>query len=516
VLQEYDTNHDYGIHISRRICKILSAIKKGETFSTPQLTKMIKSKYKKHLNRSKPISEKYAAYLSKETVTIGQKINVLALDEPHSLSMREFAELPTVANFLSGLRECKLKNLKQSTFLGESTKGGYAYRLRDFNSWIAGRTFTLPIRIDLGNKTYRVEEKEVTIKNMEEFFNHYKQAGDERFAYANVCKTYLLDKAYHGNVQPRYMNLKRVALSEYFKANGHPVVIPIKLDNIYSVEIAEDEDDAKIITLDEIYEMLTASGVTQLEKSVVMSMFHRGLDESTMADRFNFYAWKQLVNVFGTEDYDSWDLGLCPVPITLIRIKRTYKHKGYLDRDAIIELQKYLRVRARETGKEMQAGEPLYINRNGNPITIKWLRELIPRLAENAEIQQKVMVNEKEYNAKHTHELRTTLKSILLANDCVQYVAEMALGHNVGDQYEEMDKHEPEKSRLNYAKASHQINIFTKISNIIKDKPETDRKMKLLEEKSKKKDDQLEIFSEAIYDLQESVKELKSKDSKNY
>lgn len=510
MIQEYDANHDYGIDIATRICKVLSVIKKGEKFSRPQLTKLIKSKYQKQLNKSKPISDTYATYLSKNAISVGQKINVLELDDRHSMSVREFIKLPTVANFISGLKECKLKNLKQLTFLGESTKGGYTYRLRDFNSWITGRTFILPVRVDLGNKTYRIEEKEVEIKNVEEFFNHYKQAGDERFAYANICKNYLIDKVYHGNVQPRYMNLKRIALTEYFKANGHPVVIPVKLENIYSVDVAEDEDDTKIITLDEIYEMLTAGGVTQLEKSVVMSLFHRGLDESTMADRFNFYAWKQLVNVFGTEDYSSWDLGLCPVPLTLIRIKRNYKHRGYLDRDAIIELQKYLRVRKKQTGSEIQLGQPIYLNRNNQPITIKWLKDLIPRLAENAEIQEKITVNEKEFNAKHTHEIRTTLKSILLAYGCAQYVAELALGHNVGDQYEEMDKHEPEKSRLEYAKASHAINIFTKVSNIIKEKPESDRKIKLLEEKSQKKDTQLEIFSEAIHDLQESVEELKS------
>ncbi len=46
--------------------------------------------------------------------------------------------------------------------------------------------------------------------------------------------------------------------------------------------------------------MLKVGRPTLLDKAVVICKFQRGLDNSTFVDRFNFQAWEQLVDWFGT------------------------------------------------------------------------------------------------------------------------------------------------------------------------------------------------------------------------
>ena len=78
-------------------------------------------------------------------------------------------------------------------------------------------------------------------------------------------------------------------------------------------------------------QLLTVGNPKLVKKSAFLCKFHRGLDTSTLIDRFNFEAWQQLTEYFGTQDYAKWDLGLCPAPITLIRIKTTVSHTGFLE-----------------------------------------------------------------------------------------------------------------------------------------------------------------------------------------
>lgn len=168
-----------------------------------------------------------------------------------------------------------------------------------------------------------------------------------------------------------------------------------------------------------------------------------------------------MVKWFGSAEYDNWDLTKCPVPIIVTRIKTDYKHRGFLDRGAIETLQKYLHYRYEKTGKAMSRGNPLFINKKGDAVSLRWVQ----RLAKNAGIQKKFTVNGKFKNEKTSHELRDLLKSTLVSCGVMQYVCELSLGHSIGDSYEKQDKLYPEQSRTEYAKASDKINIFSNISH---------------------------------------------------
>ena len=205
-----------------------------------------------------------------------------------------------------------------------------------------------------------------------------------------------------------------------------------------------------------------------LDNAVVLCKFQRGLDNTTMIDRFNFQVWEQLVNYFGSEIYESWDLKKCPVPIKLTRVKTNYTHTGYLDYDAIDAIQKYLKIRYTKTGEIMQVGQPLFLNSRNQPIGYFWISSVIPRLAKNAGIQKKIKNGElTSRNEKTSHELRDLLKSTLVVNGVASYVCELAIGHKIGDSYEKMDKLYPDKSRIEYAKASIQLNIVSKMKSSI-------------------------------------------------
>ena len=198
--------------------------------------------------------------------------------------------------------------------------------------------------------------------------------------------------------------------------------------------------------------------------------FHRGLDTSTLVDRFNFQAWEQLVKYIGTEIYTKWDLDKCPIPIKLTRIKKDFIHTGFLDRDAIDSIQTYLDYRFKKTGKPMQDNEALFLNVKNEPITPSWVRQSFSKLAQTAGIQRKL----KGYNLrvryeKDSHELRDLLKSTLI--DCgTRYdVADHVIGHMPKDTYEkQLTTYYSENMRVEFMKASGKLNIFSNISKYMK------------------------------------------------
>jgi hypothetical protein len=67
----------------------------------------------------------------------------------------------------------------------------------------------------------------------------------------------------------------------------------------------------------------------------LLVMLQSGMDASTLAEVFNFYAYPQLVSFFGSEDFNSWDTFKCPVRIDLRRPKSDYRYYSFLDVDAI-------------------------------------------------------------------------------------------------------------------------------------------------------------------------------------
>ena len=66
------------------------------------------------------------------------------------------------------------------------------------------------------------------------------------------------------------------------------------------------------------------------------------------------------------------------------------------------------------------------------------------------------------------HEVRDLLKSMLLIAKCAPWAADHVIGHPPRDSYEKQQLLYPDDLRAEYAKASERINMFSRISNHLK------------------------------------------------
>ena len=73
------------------------------------------------------------------------------------------------------------------------------------------------------------------------------------------------------------------------------------------------------------------------------------------------------------EDWEAWDLGRCPVPIKLVRVKTGMAYTTFIDRDAVSYLRDYLRQSEFRGGRG--PGGPLFVTRLGTPVGSGWISE---------------------------------------------------------------------------------------------------------------------------------------------
>lgn len=458
VLERFDPKKDYGVKIQPRFSKCLGLLQKGQVVSQIPFARVHQSEL-----TTRKDSFANSEWIVRKSFQLGQKIGVINEVDDFPISFWEFCLFETVEYYSRQLKCKPYKNLKTKRKL-HSTREQYLYRLWDFNKWIHGKTYVFTQIRHVDENTFRKEKQTVTLDNVEQFLKLYQTSTNSESDYIKVIKHYLMDD-FHGNVSSGYMKAKKQAIIGYFEKNDSPINFHYDPSVLYNYE-KEDMEIAKL-SLEDLLNMLTTGKASLLDRAVVLCKFHRGLDNITFVDRFNFVVWEQLVKWFGTSVFEQWDLEKCPVPIVLVRIKTGYRHRGFLDIDAIQTIQKYLKYRYEKTGKPMEVGQPLFLSERGTPISEFWVQRLIPRLAKNAGIQRKFMVNSRVRKEKTSHELRDLLKSTLIANDVVQYVADLAIGHKIKDSYEKQDELYPEKSRAEYMKASRKINIFSNISHYL-------------------------------------------------
>ena len=116
----------------------------------------------------------------------------------------------------------------------------------------------------------------------------------------------------------------------------------------------------------------------------------------------------------------------------------------------------------------MKKEEPLFINKNRNPIQDGWISGLIRKLAKNSGIQSII----KEYKAstrykQNSHELRDLLKSTLIDSGTRLDIADHVIGHKPKDSYEKQNTLYPASLRAEYMKASKRLNMFSNISHYL-------------------------------------------------
>lgn len=457
IIDTFDPSKDYGIHIKKGVAKQLAVLKKGEMVDSGEFLRINAS----ILNpKAKPLS--WQKHVS-ATLAVGVKIGILQQVDLNPISFRDFCKLDGINYLKEQLRGHQYQNLTPQDPMGlGSTQRTYIYALYRFNNWLVGREFEFTQVLTTGSDTFKKIRQKIVLTGLEHLLQLYKDSIQSEPDFVKIIKKYLLDPI-HVDKRAAGIKVDHAAIVAYFEKNDFPIRFKFDAKVKYSTN-----EDEKSLSLEDLMNMLTVGKPSITQKAVFLCKFQRGLDTTTLCDRFNFQAWDQLVNYFGIDQYLKWDLSKCPAPIKLTRMKTDFPHIGFLDRDALVSVQKYLDYRYEKTGKAMQEGQPIFLNSKNQPIREKWVRKSFSRIAKTSGVQKRLNRKGAIRYEKDSHELRDLLKSTLLDCNVRPDVADHVIGHKQKDSYEKQAMLYPENMRKEYAKASKMLNIFSKFSNLLK------------------------------------------------
>ena len=445
VAEEFRPDRDYGVRIGRAEAARLSAFRTGMRIGEEELAAVLQE----------------PAAVARDTIATGARLGILR-DASGPLPFAEFCRLETVSYFAGQLRGSKHMH-PETNGVGKSTRQTYLHRLWQFDTWLRGRRLSFQRHVRRDGDTIKITTEEVTLGGVEDFLRAYQEAYDPRSksAFVKMIKSYLMDDV-HAGKKSKTVRMYHSAITAYFERNDYPISVRFNPDTKYDSA----EDGGTEMTLEDLMKMLTVGRPNLMEKAVILAKFHRGLDNSTMADRFSFQAFEQMAEWFGTEDHARWDVAAkSPVPIRLTRIKTDYPHTGYLDVDAVEAVREWLAARERMTGAPLRAGEPMFIKITRNAVTDVWISRLVRRLADKAGLREKLADYKASIRYKlNSHEMRDLLKSTLIDSGCRTDVADHVIGHKPRDSYEKQSRLYPESMRSEFAKASPRINIFSNMS----------------------------------------------------
>jgi len=477
ILNDFNPDKNYKIHIRKQISLVLSKLEKGSQY---QLAELI-DEWDGIVTKKKNLASTRDVF--KQVMRVGKDIGIIkeVIHEP--ISFDNFCKLDTVSYMRRQLKQTKFRNEEAKTkHSGGGTRRSYTLLLWHFNTWLHGKTVSIPKIIPVGENLQKVETVQITLDSVEDLLKAYQETNTKGVEIIRLIKEYLMDSDQHSHKSKGYMSNIISSIKAYFEKNETPIVLYVNLsidhediDEIISGNIST-------LSLEDLMQLLTTGKPSIVEKAVVLCKFHGGLDNSTFSDRFNFEAFPQLVKWFGSDKHDSWDLQKCPVLINVTRIKVGFPHVCCLDQDAISSLQKALDWREKKIGSPMKIGQAMLLNSKLKPVTNRWISDLIPKLAERCGIQKKFKIKSGNKNEKTSHELRDLLKSTLNSCGVKAYASNHLIGHTPRDSYEKEAILYPNKIRAEYMKASSILNVFTGFTKYISGDTERDTLSQEVEE----------------------------------
>ena len=274
-------------------------------------------------------------------------------------------EFGTVRSWLSELGPTKTIRVANDG----GTRHSYATALGSFNGWLRDR--------DL-----RTGTTPRSFSDVEDLLGHCRESDGGARAAGRILRQYLDHSAATGCSVSTAL-VRCAAVKSYLAA--HDVHVGTRVERNRHRPAERDHR----MSLVDLYKMMTSGGTDAMTKAVVMVKFQAGLDSSTLADRFNFEAYPQVVRHFGTDDYEAWDLSKCPVPIRLVRVKTNARYTTFIDRDAVSHLRDYLRWRE-FGGDKHEPGMPLFVTARGRPVTPHWVSRRFAGMAARAGIQARM------------------------------------------------------------------------------------------------------------------------------
>jgi len=296
-------------------------------------------------------------------------------------------------------------------------------------------------------------------------------------------------------------------------------------------------DDNSVVTreqgsimLDHIRKAVSHKGCSVRDRAIILCMMQSGMDDSTLADVFNYVAYPQMVKQFGSEDHTLWALDKCPIRIDLVRPKTKHRYYSFIDRDAVEALKDWLNVRQSLTGKkltirlnqkpnELPKSDAIFIVKNGQPLRAY----LVSKIFRDVGVEAGIIIrpNEKAERFKgasrryafHSHEVRDLLKSLARVCGVDTPVADFFLGHSIDKfGYDKSPWNFPDHLREQYMKMSHFINVLTQPSfQQGSDSEDVNRKLAELEEGEVELKEGLAKMQNQIGELKGLVRKLAGK-----
>jgi len=482
ILKKFKPQKDYGVKVRPQYATCLSILKVGQKINQKDFAGEFGHKFTKKKTQKAREEAVYHAFM------LGRKIGILRIlsttELGYSIAYEDFIKIKSVAYFMKQHRGSRFKNMESKSH--EGTRGTYARRLWKFNNWITDREVTFTKIYSSGKDTFKQKIEKIKLKGVDDLLDHYVQPLSREREFVKVIKDYLLDSE-NETLSDKSMKIIVNSIKSYFEKNDAP--INFKYNTKIGHTTPEDREDSASLNLDELMQLFTVGNPTLVQKTALLCKFHRGLDTSTLIDRFNFEAWEQLVSCFGTENYKKLDVNLCPVPIKLTRMKTAYQHTGFLDKDTIDSLVKYLDYRKKQTGKEMSEDQAILLTEKKRPITKEWVMITMKKLRKNAGLDDKLSGYRATRYRINSHEFRDLLKSVLMDCEVRPDVCEHLIGHKPKDSYEKQAELFSKTLRKEYAKASRRINIFSNFSSMAKGESNADvmnEKMEKLQQNMEK------------------------------
>lgn len=377
-------------------------------------------------------------------------------------SFQHFCAIPCISYWRSQLHASNIKNLNTGSVQIGGTKKCYTYGLFGFHKWLCGKQFHYTTTIQTNRNTLSMQQRKVVLKGVAHLLHLYQHHTSKKTEFVTLVKKYLIHL--QANKSASTTDNAMFSIKSFFRENDAEMNF-----RFTNTKHRNDPMIENTMTLDDMKKILSVKGIQSIERAVFLCKFHRGLDSATFADRFNFDAWSQITKYFGTDNPRLWDLSRCPVPVKLVRVKTNYLHTGFLDTDAIIALQEYLKkrtvsktsrlsiphsTRGRKSDvhnrKKPLEREALFLDTLGNPISINWIGRRFGKLRKNSGLN-------KTYSS---HEVRDLLKSTLIDSGCRPDIADHVIGHTPKDSYEKQALLYPDSIRTEFMKASNRINTI--------------------------------------------------------
>ena len=408
------------------------------------------------------VASKQFMHLGKNRASKGIRhacsVGILARVSPHERVLK----LKSVQFWLTQFNKSGHKNMQAKS----GTRQTYLGKLPRFDGWLQGRSFqSYEAVVSDGRMARQAVTK--SFGSVEELMEYCMDPDHGMKTAQRVVREYMAGMQSAGASNSVYV-VAQSAIKSYFEV--HDIVLDLRKARKNRVKTAREESH---MSLKDLYKMLQNGRPSLTVRTIMLIKFQSGMDSATLADRFNYEGYSQIVKHFKADDHKSWDLAKCPVYLKLVRVKTDMWYTTFLDHDAIVQLQEYLTWKEAKHGRH-DGTRPLFLNKQGRPVRPDWVSRCFSAVAVRAGIQEKAS---NRVNKMRGHAVRHLLKSTLKASGCAAYVADHVLGHAPRDAYEKEAILYPEEMRKEYAKASSRINIISNVESNL-NSPEDPESMK--------------------------------------